>query len=157
MEYDYRYLVDSQTWDVGFGLECDGADCPVVRIDIVNTMTSATPNVTWRCRSTWKKIEQDWSEQVSRKELFWTILPIVWVFLPFDPWIGILLDESNCLLLIWGACSCSHPLHPLWTVTAYCSTQTHLGVSDSAHLVGYWKGPWVTRHPAIWIAVKLFS
>ena len=102
MEYDYRYLVDSQTWDVGFGLECDGADCPVVRIDIVNTMTSATPNVTWRCRSTWKKIEQDWSEQVSRKELFWTILPIVWVFLPFDPWIGILLDESNCLLLIWG-------------------------------------------------------
>ena len=31
---------------------------------------------------------------------------LLWVSSPFDPWIGVLLNESTCLLLVWRACSC---------------------------------------------------
>ena len=39
---------------------------------------------------------------------FVTIFPFLRVSSPLTPWIGVLLDESDCLLLVWGACSRGH-------------------------------------------------
>ena len=33
-----------------------------------------------------------------------------------DPWIGVSLDESYCLLLVGGACSCGHPYFKIWAI-----------------------------------------
>ena len=40
-----------------------------------------------------------------------TIFPVAGIFAFQPPWIGVLLDECNCLSLIWGACSCGRPVH----------------------------------------------
>ena len=49
-------LVDCHARDVGFGLEGDGADGPVVRVDVVDAMTPAAPNVTCGCWATWNYV-----------------------------------------------------------------------------------------------------
>ena len=43
---------------------------------------------------------------VSRKKCFFTISSCCGYSCLSTPWIGVLLDESNCFLLIWGGCSC---------------------------------------------------
>ena len=46
-----------------------------------------------------------------RQNMFFLPSSLLLVFSPFHPWIGVLLDESDCLLLIWWACSHGH----IWT------------------------------------------
>ena len=50
---------------------------------------------------------------------------------PFTPWIGVLLDEKNYLLLIWGACSRSLIWTLLQTLTGVVYFNQHLGAAHS--------------------------
>ena len=62
------------------------------------------------------------------------------------PWIGVLLDESDCLLcerLEAAAVILYNRSH--WAIypvpLQFCNTQTNLGVSDSAHSARHRKQP----------------